>query len=135
MKKIVGILSAMLLSLLLVGCSQNKLAACFSKEELTTLSQDNITLAESGDYETFMEAVDPLTRTSFTEEIYQQYLDAVAPKGERKSFGNTAFVGQTDQTTGANYAAVIMIVEYEEGKIQYTLGYNEDLKLVQFLIK
>lgn len=37
--------------------------------------------------------------------------------------------------TGDNYAAVILTANYEDGKLQYTLGYNEDLKLVQFVIK
>ena len=135
MKKFFGVLCVALMCLLLAGCSQSKLADCFSKDELTKVSQDNIALAEAGDYEAFMEAVEPLTRSAFTEEIYNQYLEAIKPKGERKSFGKTAFVGQTDKDTGANYAGVVMVVEYENGKIQYTLGYNEEMQLIQFLIK
>ena len=107
-KKWAGGICALLLCLLLAGCSgSTKLADCFSKDELTTLSQENIT----------------------------QYLDTVKAKGAFQSFGKPAFVGQTVKETGDNYAAVILTANYEDGKLQYTLGYNEDLKLVQFVIK
>lgn len=121
--------------LMLTGCSGNKLADCFSREELETQTQENIRLAESGDYEAFMETVEPLTRSAFTEEVYDQYLEAVGAKGAFQKFGKTAFVGQTDKDTGANYAAVIILAEYENGKLQYTVGYNEQMQIVQFLIK
>ena len=135
-KKWAGGICALLLCLLLAGCSgSTKLADCFSKDELTTLSQENITLAESGDYEAFLEKMDPSVSSALTEEVYNQYLDTVKAKGAFQSFGKPAFVGQTVKETGDNYAAVILTANYENGKLQYTLGYNEDLKLVQFVIK
>ena len=35
--------------------------------------------------------------------------------------------------TGQKYAAVIYVVKYAEGEIKYTVGYDEDMKLVQFV--
>ena len=131
-KKWAGGICALLLCLLLAGCSgSTKLADCFSKDELTTLSQENITLAESGDYEAFLEKMDPSVSSALTEEVYNPYLDTVKAKGAFQSFGKPAFVGQTVKETGDNYAAVILTANYEDGKLQYTLGYNEDLKLFQ----
>ena len=69
-KKWAGGICALLLCLLLAGCSgSTKLADCFSKDELTTLSQENITLAESGDYEAFLEKMDPSVSSALTEEV------------------------------------------------------------------
>ena len=43
----------------------------------------------------------------------------------------TAFVGQ--EKDGQKYAAVIYVVKYAEGEIKYTVGYDENMKLVQFV--
>lgn len=34
-----------------------------------------------------------------------------------------------------DYGGVVMIGDYEDGKIQFTIAFDEDMKLVQFLIK
>ena len=67
----------------------------------------------------------------FTEDVYQPYLDMLAKKGDFEAFGKTAFVGQ--EKDGQKYAAVIYVVKHAEGEIKYTVGYDEDMKLVQFV--
>ena len=70
-------------------------------------------------------------QSSITEDVYQPYLDMLAKKGDFESFGKTAFVGQ--EKDGQKYAAVIYVVKYAEGEIKYTVGYDENMKLVQFV--
>ena len=36
---------------------------------------------------------------------------------------------------GKNYAGAIVVVNYEEGDLTYTISYNEDMEMVGFLIK
>lgn len=120
----------------LTGCApKTELADCFSEEELIEASKENITLAESGDYEAFLEKLDPVAQEALTEEVYEQYLNTVASMGAFREFGESAVVGQTDEETGENYAGVILIAKYEEGNLQYTLGYTEAMKLLQFMVK
>ena len=38
-----------------------------------------------------------------------------------------------EEKDGQKYAAVIYVVKYAEGEIKYTVGYDEDMKLVQFV--
>ena len=43
------------------------------------------------------------------------------------------FRGPGQEKDGQKYAAVIYVVKYAEGEIKYTVGYDENMKLVQFV--
>lgn len=125
---------------LLGGCSKGsvtaELADCFDEETVEEEAKAAITLGESGNYEEFIKLFDDAVAESMTQEVYEdQYLSVVKEKGAFESFSDGILVGQTDPDTGAHYAGVVLVANYEDGKIQYTIGYNEDMKLIQFLIK
>lgn len=122
------------------GCSRGsvstELADCFDEETVEESAKAAITLGESGNYEEFIKLFDDAVAESMTQEVYEkQYLSVVEEKGAFESFSDGVLVGQTDPNTGAHYAGVVLVANYEDGKIQYTIGYNEDMKLIQFLIK
>ena len=123
---------AALVALLAVGCSKSsKLPEGFTEESVKTQAEADIKLAESNDFEGWKARFADSLQSSITEEVYQPYLDMLAKKGDFESFGKTAFVGQEKE--GQKYAAVIYVVKYAEGEIKYTVGYDEDMKLVQFV--
>lgn len=47
----------------------------------------------------------------------------------------TIVVGNVDQETQQAFGGVVMIGSYEEGTIQFTIAFDEDMKLVQFIIR
>lgn len=139
-KKWIVMLGCTMMLGLLAGCQKNgvstKLPDCFDEETVKQEAKDAITLGESGDYEEFIKLFEDSVARSMTESVYEdQYLAVVKEKGAFQSFGEELVVGQTDEKTGANYAGVVVVTGYEEGKIQYTIGFDEDMKLIQFLIK
>lgn len=135
MKYAAGLLAA-ILCLGLAGCSQSsKLADCFDKETLEKDAKAVIEMGESDDYEGLTGRFDESIAGSLTQESYAQYLELVKSKGEFKEYGNVAFVGQHDDKTDKDYAAVVVVREYEEGKLQYVVGYDEDMDLVQYTVK
>ncbi len=140
MRKKLLVFLCVVLMCLLSGCSRGsvstKLPDCFEEETVEEEAKAAVTLGESGDYEEFIKLFDDTVAKSMTREVYEnQYLAVVKEKGAFESFGDSVLVGQTDPNTGANYAGVVLVANYEDGKIQYTIGYNEDMKLIQFLIK
>ena len=98
---------------------------------MKTQAEADIKLAESNDFEGWKARFADSLQSSITEDVYQPYLDMLAKKGDFESFGKTAFVGQ--EKDGQKYAAVIYVVKYAEGEIKYTVGYDENMKLVQFV--
>ena len=82
-----------------------------------------------------MEKLDPSAREGMTESVYQQYLDTVESMGTFHDYVDSVVMGQTDEETGENYAGVGLTAEYEQGQLQYILGYTEDMELLQFVIQ
>lgn len=129
--------SSMIITIFLftfTGCKTNtKLPEGFDEETVKTQAIQDIELASSNDYEGWVDRFPKELHGNLTPEIYQSYLDTLDKLGEFQEYGKTAFVGQ--EQDGKKYAACLMIVKYKNGKLQYTVGYDEDMKLVQFTIK
>ena len=121
-------------ALLLTGCGSAKgLPEGFTEDQVQEQAIRDIDLASSNNYEGWSDRFQEDLKASLTEDSYQQYLDLLGEKGEFQEYGKCAFVGQ--EQDGKNYAACVIIVEYEKGDLQYTVGYNEDMELVQFFAK
>lgn len=135
MKKIYSVLFLILMLLMsLTACATSpKLPEGFIEEEVENQTIKDIDIASSNDYEGWVARFQPELQSSLTEDAYKSYLDILEEKGEFREYGKCAFVGQ--EQDGKKYAACIMIVKYEKGDIQYTVGYDEDMNLVQFTIK
>lgn len=135
MKKFYCLIILLLLSMtVLTACTTSKkLPDGFTEETVEKQAIKDIDLASSNNYEGWAARFQQELQSSLTEDAYQSYLDVLEEKGEFREYGKCAFVGQ--EQDGKKYAACIMIVKYEKGDIQYTVGYDENMNLVQFTIK
>ncbi len=137
MKKIVngwkGMILMVLLAAFAAGCgsTSSQLPDGFTEEAVKAQAEADITLAESEDFEGWKARFADAFQSGITEDSFQTYLDFLAEKGDFESFDKTAFVGQ--EKDGNKYAAVIYIVKHTDGNIKYTVGYDEDMNLVQFV--
>lgn len=105
----------------------------FDEDTVKTQAIKDIELASSDDYEGWVDRFQKELQGNLTPEIYQSYLDTLDKLGKFQEYGKTAFVGQ--EQDGKKYAACLIITKYENGKLQYTVGYDENMKMVQFTIK
>lgn len=44
-------------------------------------------------------------------------------------------MGGTDKNAGIDYAGAVMVGDYEDGKIQFTVAFDQNMEMIQFLIK
>ena len=126
------LLTFTLLASLLTGCSKNKLSDVFDEETVKQQAMSDITLAESNDFAGWQARFTPEYQSAVTEEAYTTYLDTLNEKGAFKEFGKIAIIGQ--EQNGTNYAVAVIICKHENGDIQYTVAYDENMNLVQFTI-
>lgn len=135
MKRILFTVSVMIaFVLLLTSCgTSSKLPEGFTEEEVKEQTIQDIELACEEGFEAWKSRFQKALQSSLTEDSYNSFLAVLKEKGAFKEYGKCAFVGQ--EQDGKKYAACIMIVEYEEGSIQYTVGYDENMDLVQFVVK
>ena len=59
-----------------------------------------------------------------------KYLKILEKQGEFKDFGKCTYLGQIKDNK--KYGGVIIVVKYEEGNVNYSLAYDEDMNLVSF---
>lgn len=127
------VLAGVLLTGLLAGCgSKNSLADVFDEETVKKQAMDDITLAQSSDFEGWKNRFSPEVQSAVTEDAYKNYLNTLDEKGTFKEFGRVAVVGQ--EQNGTNYAVAVVICKYENGDIKYTIAYDEQMNLIQFTI-
>lgn len=126
----------LLLCTMIAGCAgSTKLADCFDKAKLEAEAKEIITIGEAGDYQALTERFAESLSGALTEEAYQQYLEMVKKQGTFQAFGSAAIVGQHVKETDSDYAAVVVKAEYENGKLQYVVGFDEDMHVVQYTVK
>lgn len=137
MRKIVSLLTMFILMGMLAGCGKStELADVFDEEEVISKAENAVIVANEGVFEGYYELWDDSLKSQILEKDYnEQFLAMVEKKGEFKGIGKTVVVGQTDEKTGKNYAIAVIIGEYSDGKIQYTISFDENMNMIQFFIK
>lgn len=137
MRKIISLLTMFIIMGMLAGCGKStELADVFDEKEVISKAENAVTVANEGGFEAYYELWDDSLKPKILEKDYnEQFLAMVEKKGEFKGIGKTVVVGQTDEKTGKNYAIAVLVGEYSEGKIQYTISFDEDMNMIQFFIK
>ncbi|MCI5996273.1 MAG: DUF3887 domain-containing protein [Blautia sp.] len=126
----------MLAALFLTGCSQNQLSDKFDEETVKEEAEKAVELFNERDYQAIIDMGDENMKNGITEEQFAEASDPYLDKcGEFQEMGKTVVLGSTNKETGMEYGGVVMIGNYENGKIQFTIAFDEDMKLVQFVIK
>lgn len=138
MMKKAGIFTAIavLAAVFTAGCGQAKLPESFSEEEVKKEAEKSIALFNERDYAGLIEMGSEKLKAGITEEQFAEACDPYLDKcGEFEEITKTVFAGGHDKNSGIDYATAVMIGEYEDGKIQFTVSFDEDMEMIQFLIK
>ncbi|WP_373898689.1 DUF3887 domain-containing protein [Haloimpatiens sp. FM7315] len=111
------------------GCGAKKLSASYSEDKLKTASEEIIKDLNDEKYE---EVTDKLSKdikdklpASKLEEVWDKYKEM----GDYQSISKIAFQEKD------NYAVVVAVAKFKEGKVIFTLSYNKDMELVGIFIK
>ena len=131
-KKKVVLVMSIILAMLAAGCGKkSQLPEGFREEEVKAQAEKDIETAQSGNYEDWLKRFPEEFQAQLPKEAFDAYLEILKEKGAFQEFGKTAFVGQEEN--GKKYAGVIYLVQYENGQLKYTVGYDEEMRLIQFL--
>lgn len=130
------IAAGILAALFLTGCAQSQLSDKFDEETVKEEAKKAVELFNERDYQGILDMGDENMKNGITAEQFAEASDPYLDKcGEFQEIGKTVVLGTTDKETGKEFGGVVMIGNYEDGKIQFTIAFDEDMKLVQFLIK
>ncbi|MCI6005717.1 MAG: DUF3887 domain-containing protein [Blautia sp.] len=120
----------------LAGCGTAKLPDGFDEDRIRESSMEAIGYFNEKDYESLINMGNEQFKDAITEEQFADACDPYLDKnGAFKEITKEVFAGNTDKKTGESYGGVVMVGEYEDGKIQFTIAFDENMELVQFYIK
>lgn len=125
-------------ALLIAGCSgQKPLSDRFEEETVKKTAEEIIALVHEGDYETIIEEYESAKLvTVLTEEDLSSAVQPVMEElGKPGEIEKTAVNGSENPETKEAYATAVSVVSYENGKAQYTITFNQSMKMEGFYIK
>lgn len=129
MKKIYKIFLVILGLMFITGCGASKLSDKYDEEKLKTSAEEIIINLDNEKYDDIIAIMDGTLKEQLPKEKLEEAWSNFKKLGSYKSISKIV-CREKD-----GYAVVVAIVEYEEGKIQFTLAYNEDMELSGFYLK
>ena len=132
------ILLAVLLAEVLTACAgSRKLSDKFDEAEVKAAAEEVIEILNEGDVDTLVdEKWNTVMKSMVGKDVLTgEILPIVEELGAFEAFDKEAVTGNTDQDTDQEYAVAVIKVQYEKRKAQFTISFDEDMKVGGFFIK
>ncbi len=136
-KSISIIVTGFILSVfILAGCGQGGLPEKFEEEAVKEKAMTAVAYFNERNYQGIIEMGSKELQESITAEQFAEVSDPYLEQcGEYVKVSKTVVLGNTDGQTGETFGGVVMVGKYESGQIQFTIAFNEQMELVQFIIR
>lgn len=136
MKKLFSILFVASLLVMLCSCGSSKLADGFNQNEVTAKAHEIITLINDGNYQSVTDQTRSDLQDNLSASVLQNAFSALLQSaGGFKEFSKTTVLGQQDSSTKEDYAVVIVVAQYENKKMTYTISLDTKLEIVGLYLK
>ncbi|WP_195238317.1 MULTISPECIES: DUF3887 domain-containing protein [unclassified Romboutsia] len=130
MKKIKMLLLVFLTGVVLGGCTTSKLSDVYDEEVLKKDVQGIVNMLCDEEYDKVVDKMSDNLKAKISAEQLKESLQPMIDKlGKFKSINKEELIGNEDLVT------VVEVVEFDNGKAQFTITYNEDMKLEGLYMK
>lgn len=123
---------------LLFGCAgSQRLSDNFDEAEVKAAAESVIEILNSGEVELLVdEQWNAVMKGAVDSEMLEdQILPIVEELGEFEGFDKEAVTGSKDPDTEQEFAVAVIKAKYEKRKAQFTISFDEDMKVAGFFIK
>lgn len=123
---------------LLFGCAgSQRLSDNFDEAEVKEAAKNIIETLNSGEVEALVdEQWNAVMKGAVDSEMLEdQILPIVEELGEFEGFDKEAVTGSKDPDTEQEFAVAVIKAKYEKRKAQFTISFDEDMKVAGFFIK
>lgn len=130
MKKIKMLFLVFLMGVVLGGCTTSKLSDVYDEEVLKKDAQGIVNMLCDEEYDKVVDKMSENLKDKISAERLKESLQPIIDKlGNLKSISKEGVIGNGDLAT------VVEVVEFDNGKAQFTITYNEDMKLEGLYMK
>lgn len=121
----------------LAGCTATQLPAGYNEAAVIQAAKTAIEHLNAGEYAAITDEMvrDDLKAALSAEVLANAAAQVVSPAGAFQSYQNTVAAGGKIKETGEAYAIVVVVAEYEQKKVTFTISFNQDLKIIGFFLK
>lgn len=134
MKKLKLLLVGILMGVMLVGCSSSKLSDSFDETTLKERGREVVDFIINEEYDKISAQMSDKMKESTTPEEFEKILkdgwDSI--KGQLGEFEKISKEGITQEE---NIAAIIDVVKFKKGKLNFITNYNEDMEIEGLFLK
>lgn len=121
--------------IVLIGCSNSKLAEDFNEEEVKKKAEEVITMINNKDSEAILEMSTVQMKKGLTEEVLEEVYEAIGEGGEFESIEDMSAAGQEDKESKEEYAVVVAKTAYANKNFVYTISFTKQMKLAGLFYK
>lgn len=133
---LVRIAGMVVVILTLTACGAQSLPDQFDEETVKAEAIKAVGYFNERDYQGIIDMGSDEFQELITVEDFASQSDPYLEKcGEFQEIAKTITVGNVDQETQQAFGGVVMVGKYKDGTIQFTIAFDEDMKLVQFIIR
>lgn len=137
LERILGILAGLsMAACLLTGCQSAgaELPDSFEEELVEEEALRSIDYFNEGDYQSIIDMGSKELKEAITAEEFAEQCDPMREKrGAFREIKKTVFLGAEKE--GTEYGVAVLVGDYENGRITFHIGFDEDMKLVEFLVQ
>lgn len=128
-------LAAVLAALCLTACGSAQLAEDFDEDTVKEMGQKTVDCLIAGEYEECVAMMDATMQAAVSAEALASNVEAVKEKnGAFREYKSTAVVGQKD-AEGEDYAVAVIVADFENGKVTYTVSFNKGMEVIGLWMK
>lgn len=134
MKRIKLLLVVFLTGVILVGCSSSKLSDVYDENTLKSKAKETVNLFINEEYDKIAEQMSDNMKNSAKPEEFTKQLKEIWDSSKGK-LGKFEKISKEGVVGNGDLATVIEVAKFENGKVQFTITYNENMELDGFYIK
>jgi hypothetical protein len=137
MKKFVLVLMIITgMSLILTGCSSIKLSDDFDKDTVEKSAKQVVEYLNAGDYDKIFEMSGDVLTNNVSEDDLSKAVDKTfGDAGAFVKYKNVTIIGQKMKKSDENTAVAVLVAEYENQKVTFTISFDTDMKLIGLFMK
>lgn len=135
MKNLLGIFTLIfMIGGILAGCGNAKLSDAFDEQNVTDTAKQIVSYMNDEDYDSITALATESLQANLSGDVLKSAVEQVCPNaGAFKDYKNVSVTGKT--TDDGELAVVIVIAEYENQNVTYTISFNTKMELSGFYIK
>jgi hypothetical protein len=127
---------ALIMSLaMMTGCSSQQLSSDFNEADVKAATENVINLINNQDLAGLKALCNVQMKAALTDDVLKQVYAAIGEGGKFVQFGDMSIGGNTDKSSGEEFAVVVAKAQYEIKTFTFTISFTKQMKLAGLYYK